>query len=225
MCFKRGMPVAGLGSQMNAEAPPFWATYFATADADATTAAAVSAGATVLAPPMDVMEAGRMAVLLDPSGAAFSLWQAGTHAGSGLVNEPGAMCWHELSAAEPAGPEAFYNAVFGWSVVEEPMGESSYHVWKLGEASIGGMMLMDGEMATAVPPSWSVYFSVEDCDATVALTQALGGSVLVPATDIVPGRFAMLADPQGAVFGIIKETPAPGQGSGSEEVAAGGGDD
>jgi len=206
-----GQPVAGLGAQMNPAAPPYWTTYIAVADADASAAAVKAAGGTVFAEPFDVMDAGRMAVFADPTGAAVSVWQAGTHSGSGRVNEHGAMCWHELQTRDPEAAKAFYATVFGWgTAVEEMDGADDYFMWKLGETTVGGLMVMGEDFPSDVPSNWLVYFAVDDCDAAVARVAELGGSVHVPPTDIPPGRFAVVSDPDGAMFSVIKLTPPEG---------------
>lgn len=199
----RGKAVAGLGAQMQ-PGPPYWATYVATADADATAKAVADAGGQTFMAPMQVMEVGKMAVFADPTGAAFGVWEAGTHLGAGLVNEPSTLCWNELQTREMTKAVPFYRAVFGWEAETNPMGETTYTEWKLDGRTIGGMIQMDENFPPEVPSNWLTYFAVTDTDATVAKATELGGSVLVPPTDIPPGRFAVIADPHGAVFGVIK---------------------
>ena len=203
MCLLRGVPVAGIGPRMNPDHPPFWATYIAVADADATAARVTELGGQVVAPPMDVLTAGRMAVCLDPAGAAFSLWQAGTTLGSGLANEPGAFTWNELLTDDLDGAKAFYGGLFGWTS-ETMTGEMPYTEFKLDGRSIAGMMPKPPTMPPGVPPMWGVYFAVEDADATVATITAAGGSLLMGPQDIEPGRFAVVADPAGATFNVMK---------------------
>jgi predicted enzyme related to lactoylglutathione lyase len=199
----RGRTVAGLGPQMNPEAPPAWLTYVNVDSVDDTVAKVTAAGGTALMPGMDVMDVGRMAVVADPAGAVFGLWQPGTHPGAGLVNEPGTLCWNELVTTDVPGAKAFYQAVFGWGA-EDQGGESMvYTEWKLGDRSVGGCMAKPADMPDFIPPHWGVYFGTEDTDATVARATELGASVMVPPTDIEPGRFAVLAAPDGAVFNVI----------------------
>jgi predicted enzyme related to lactoylglutathione lyase len=220
MATLQGANVAGIGPQANTTVPPYWTTYFATADVEATAARVVAHGGAIVAEPMDVFDAGRMAVFVDPAGAPFSAWQAGSHHGAGRAYETGTMCWHELKAHEPVGPSDFYGRVFGWTVTAEDMDGSAYHVWHLGESSIGGMSILTGEAAGTEPASWTVYFAVDETDATVARALALGGSVVAPAMDIQPGRFAILADPYGAAFGVIQPPEGVGTDGGSGESAA-----
>jgi predicted enzyme related to lactoylglutathione lyase len=199
----RGQYVAGLGPLQGEGQPPAWGTYVSVADADATIAAVKKAGGTVLVEPMDVFEAGRMAVFADPTGAVLSIWQPGNHKGSQLANEPGAFSWNELNTRDPAAAKAFYSAVFGWQPEDHAQGPSTYTEWKLDGRSIGGMMDMNPNVPASVPPHWLVYFNVEDTDAAVAAIKGKGGTILVGPFDIPQGRFAVAADPQGAVFAVI----------------------
>jgi hypothetical protein len=208
VCLLRGKSVAGLGPNMNPAAPPHWSTYVNVDSADATVEKVTAAGGMVFMPPMDVMEAGRLAVAADPSGAAFGLWQPGQHLGAQLVNEPGTYCWSELVTPDVEGAKAFYGAVFGWG--SDTQGADSgmaYTEWKLGGKSIGGMMAPPPGMPEGAPPFWGVYFAVSDTDATVARVQELGGSLFMPAMDIEPGRFAVVADPEGVMFNVIALSP------------------
>jgi predicted enzyme related to lactoylglutathione lyase len=203
MCLLHGKPVAGLGPQMQPDIPPYWTTYVSVSDVDATVKAVESAGGQVMMPSMDVLTAGRMAVFADPTGAPFSVWQPGDHIGSSYVNEPGSLSWNELATRNPDQAIVFYSEVFGWTADAQPMGEMAYTVWMLDGESIGGMMPMGDMFPPEVPPHWSVYFAVEDTDATVAKITSLGGSVVAPPMDIPQGRFAAVSDPHGAMFSVI----------------------
>jgi uncharacterized protein len=201
----RGKAVAGMMPLMAEGQPPAWQTYVSVADVDATASAVSEAGGSVIAAPMDVMEAGRMAVFADPSGAVFGVWQPGLHAGSGLVNEPGAMSWNELNTRDPEVAKDFYTRVFGWGAEEQDMGEiGTYTTWKLGADEVGGMLDMRGRVPDQVPAHWLTYFGVDDADAAVAKVTELGGGVAFGPIDIAPGRFAVLHDPHGAMFAVIK---------------------
>ena len=200
---KNGKMIAGYGPQQN-PGPPFWSTYVWVSDADAASKEAEAAGGTVIMAPMDVMDAGRMAIFQDPQGGIISVWQAGTHKGAQLVNEPGALCWNELHSRDVEGSKAFYQSVFGWVPVTHADGPMPYTEFQLGDQSIAGMMDMPPMIPAEVPTYWLVYFAVDDADATAAKAQKLGGQVLMPAMDIPVGRFAVLADPQGATFAVIK---------------------
>ena len=183
-----------------------WTTYLAVDDLDATVSKARAAGATVLAEPMEVMTFGRMAVIADPGGAAVSLWQAGEHRGAGVVNEAGALCWNELTTRAVDESLAFYQAVFGLQGNKIDNGGSDYYELQLPSGrTVGGLMPMVGERwPDELPNHWMVYFAVEDTDASAARCIELGGQAPVPPTDIPPGRFAVLTDPQGGHFSIIK---------------------
>ena len=200
----RGRPVAGLGPAMN-PGPPFWATYVTVADADATVGVAREAGATVLVEPMDVVDVGRFAVLMDPTGVPISLWQAAGHAGAGLANEVGAFCWNELNSRDVAGAGAFYGRVFGWEAKGSDMPGMDYTEFLLDGKSVAGMIGMTGRVPEEIPPHWLVYFGVADVDEAVARAQELGGSVFVGPVDIPSmGRFAVIGDPHGAFFGAFE---------------------
>ena len=200
---KGGVPVAGAGPIMMEGQPPAWTTYISVTDADATIAKVKAAGGTVFVEPMDVLDVGRMAVFADPTGAAAAVWQPRQHIGAGLVNEPGALAWNELSTRDTAGATKFYTEVFGWEALTADMGGMEYTMWKLGGDDIGGMMTTPADVPAEVPPYWLAYFGTADCDATVAEATGLGATLLAGPMDVPSGRFAVLADPAGAVFGVI----------------------
>jgi len=204
----KGKSVAGIGEQQNKDMPPYWTMSISTDDVDTTVKAVTEAGGQVLAT-MDVMDAGRLAVFADTAGASFSAWQPNNHIGANLVNEPGTFCWNELQTRQPAEEaKAFYTSVFPWEAETKAggtgMGPSEYTEWKVAGRSIGGMIGIDENWPAEVPNNWSTYFAVEDTDAAIEKVVELGGSVRMPATDIPIGRFAFVADPDGAVFGLIK---------------------
>lgn len=183
--------------------PPHWMVYVATADADATARRTAELGGKVEASPFDVMDFGRMAVLTDPTGAALSVWQAKTHRGMGIHNQPGAFCWGQLNTNDTARAEAFYTALFGWTAKTGSDATMTYTEWLLGGAPIGGMMAFP--KGAQAPPYWLTHFEVADCDATAARAFSLGAKTYVPPTDIPgAGRFAVLADPQGATFALYR---------------------
>jgi predicted enzyme related to lactoylglutathione lyase len=201
---KDGKPVAGAGGLSSEGQVPAWSTYLATQNADAVAAKVEENGGTIVAPPIDVGSEGRMAVFTDPAGASFSVWQAGTNPGAQLVNAPGSLSWTELTTRDPAGAKRFYGAVFGWEAKDTPDGDTKYTMWRLAGRPVGGMMQLAGP--ADLQPLWMVYFAVEDCDATAQRAAELGGQVAVGPTNNVQGRFAVLNDPQGAVFSIIKSS-------------------
>jgi uncharacterized protein len=206
MAILKGQHVGGIGPLGDAAAagvPPHWNSYVSVADIDASVAKVAPAGGTVMAPPFDVMDAGRMAVVVDPTGALVELWEAKNHIGSGIVNEAGAFSWSELITPDVPKAAAFYKQVFGWD--SDTNGEPPYTEFKLDGNSIAGAM---NPPMPGIPTFWGIYFATDDTDATAAKATALGGSVMQPPMDIEPGRFAVLVDPQGAVFSVIKMNAA-----------------
>lgn len=186
--------------------PTHWATYFSVASADETAAKVEALGGKVLMPPFDVPSAGRMTVIQDPQGATFAIWQAGNHIGATHGGPLGMFTWPELATPDPAGSVAFYSGLFGWKTKPESGFDTAPYVeWINGEAHIGGLMPMRGEMWQGVPPHWMLYVTVADCDADAAKVASLGGRVRVPPTDIPNvGRFSVVSDPQGATFSLIQ---------------------
>jgi uncharacterized protein len=203
-----GKEVAAAGPTQMPDQPTAWMVYFGTEDADATARKIEEAGGKVVAPPFEVMKAGRMAVFQDPTGAFFSIWEPGEHRGAEVVDEPFAFSWTELSTRGIDRAKPFYQKVFGWGDKTSPMGEGQpdYTEWQLGGKSIGGGMEMTPEMPAQVPPHWMNYFAVPDVDATASKAAELGGQVMMPPRDFPGGRFAILLDPQGASFGILRMT-------------------
>jgi hypothetical protein len=145
-----------------------------------------------------------MAVFADPTGAVVGVWQPKTFKGAELANEAGAFAWNELNTRDIPAARAFYTEVFGWKPNDLDMGGMSYTEWKLGDKTVAGMMTMPDMVPKEVPAHWLVYFGVDDTDGSAAKATELGATTLVPPTDIPPGRFAVLADPDGAAFAIIK---------------------
>jgi len=183
-----------------AGAPSMWNTYLAVDSVDDATAKVGPAGGTVAMEPFDVMDAGRMSFVLDPSGAPVALWQANQHIGAGLVNEPGTVIWNELITDNPAAV-SFYEQVLGVTTTTVDMGEDKYTMFEVGGQQVGGTM--PPQMA-GVPNHWHVYFAVADADAAAAKIKQLGGSVVVEPFDTLIGKMAVAADPQGAVFSLYQ---------------------
>jgi len=188
-----------------AGAPPMWNTYIAVDSVDDTVTKVPAAGGQVAMPPFDVMDAGRMAFLLDPGGAAVALWQAGQHIGAELVNEPGTFTWNELITADSSSV-AFYEQVLGVTTEKMEMGTDVYTMFKAGGEQVGGSM---APPMAEVPNHWHVYFAVADADAAAARISELGGSIMVQPFDSPVGRIAAVTDPQGAAFSIIKLADQP----------------
>jgi hypothetical protein len=187
--------------------PPHWFSYIATDNADATAEKVLAHGGKVVMAPFDVLEAGRMAICQEPSGASFGLWQAKQHPGVGILDEPGAVCWNELASRDAAASKAFFAAVFGYTLQESEVGGTPYTVLQDGEAMRGGVLQMTAEWGDT-PSHFMTYVAVTDCDTTAARITELGGNVCVPPTDIPGiGRFAVANDPLGATFSILTAVP------------------
>ncbi len=208
MCRIGGRDVAAIGAQQ-APGMVVWATYLSVDDLDASVAKVESAGGSIIVPPMDVMTFGRMAIIADPGGAVVSLWQKRDHAGVGMMGEPGSMCWNELMTRHVDESLAFYREVFGLEGRQADLDDSGYvEFFAAGGHRVGGLMPMVGETWPAeIPDHWMVYFAVDDPDATAARCIELGGQAPVPPTDIPPGRFAVLNDPFGGHFSILRLDP------------------
>ena len=186
--------------------PPAWNTYIAADNVDAAVDNVGSVGGQVMMPAFDIGDAGRMAFVADPTGAIVGLWQANQHIGATLVNESGAVIWNELITDKPDSALAFYEAVLGitHSTMEMAPGEQ-YRILKAGGVDVGGCM---EPPMPGVPNHWQVYFAVDDADATASKVSAEGGQVIAEPFDIPSvGRSAVLSDPQGAVFSVLKPTP------------------
>jgi predicted enzyme related to lactoylglutathione lyase len=203
-----GRATAGAGPLYGEGQPTAWSTYVATDDADEIAARVEAAGGKVLVAPFDVMFQGRMAAFLDPAGAPFSVWQAGTMRGADIFDVPGALTWSELITRDVQGSAAFYGAVFGWVARESLMNGMEYIVWEHEGRPIAGMQPMDGdEWPDDLPPHWMLYFAVTDCDDSAAYAQSLGGRILQPPTTLPIGRYAVVDDPQGGTFSILQASP------------------
>lgn len=221
----RGGDVAAVSSPPeDAPGQAVWNTYIWVEDADDAAAKARAAGGGVLSDPFDVMEAGRMAVLADPDGAVFFVWQAREHRGARIVNEPGSLNFNVLNTRDPEAARRFYGAVFGWTTLDLGNGE----FWTLrayGDyleeltpgtrertADLGAAGFEDAVAAIApadadTPAHWSVTFSTADADATAARAAELGGSVVVAPVDAPYSRLTVLRDPQGATFSATAFVP------------------
>ncbi|KOU49141.1 VOC family protein [Streptomyces sp. WM6378] len=214
LCSLNGQPVAGIMAAMNPDGstpdpmpPTVWTTYLATADLDATEKKSASNGGQVMVPGMDVMTLGRMAVASDPTGAVFGLWQAKDFPGAGIVNEPGAIIWNELNTSDTDAASSYYSKTLGITAaaMEEADG---YFALNVDGRTVGGMQALSGidGLPPGTPSHWLTYFAVDDTDSTVDALIRAGGTVLKPPFDMMAGRMAVVQDPQGGVFAIIKAT-------------------
>ncbi|HJP73798.1 MAG TPA: VOC family protein [Pseudonocardiaceae bacterium] len=182
-----------------AGAPPTWNTYLAVDDVDTATGKVEAAGGRVLMAPFDVMEAGRMSFVADPTGAQVILWQAKNHIGATVVNEPGAIIWNELITDDKDKALAFYGAVLGTGTETSQLGDMPYTgITVDGEMIAGTADTPDGE-----PNQWRVYFDVPSTSAAVKRAVELGGTVIDEPITVPIGSFATIRDPQGGVFGVF----------------------
>ena len=226
----RGGDVAGIGSVPEG-APPMamWNTYVWVDSADETASKVGDAGGTIAMEPFDVMDAGRMAVCMDPEGAAFCLWQAKQHKGARIVNEHGSVVFNGLNTRDPDSAKGFYGSVFGWRTLDVGGGAEMWTMPGYGDhlerdnpdlrkqvAESGGPKGFEDVVASIVPIAddqpdtpahWSVTFGVDDADAIAARAAELGGKVILPPFDAPWVRMTVLADPQGATFIASKFVP------------------
>jgi uncharacterized protein len=184
--------------QREAGVPPLWNSYVSVESADAAVERAQELGATIHAPAFDVMTVGRMAVIQDPQGAYVMVWEPRDHHGASLVNAPGALAWNELQSPDLDASAAFYRDLFGWAAEQAEGMEDPYLIIQNGGAANGGIR----DVTPPAPPSWLVYFGIEDLDGSLARLKELGGMVLAGPIDIQVARIAVVADPQGAVFAL-----------------------
>ena len=202
-----GRQVAGLAPVWGDTDGSSWSTYVASRDVEKTCAAAIVSGGDIVMDATDVLTAGRMAILRDPSGALISVWEAGDHHGYEVHGEPGAPIWSELVTTSLLSAETFYAGVFGWTSQQHRPCGVPYTVWKRGDRLVGGALEMDESWPEDAQPHWMVYIASADCDAAAAACEALGGKVWHPPGDIGAGRCALLEDPAGAAFSVITLHP------------------
>jgi predicted enzyme related to lactoylglutathione lyase len=222
MCRLRGRDVAAIASRPEAAAPPppAWTTYVWVESAEGVAAKVTDAGGSVLMAPFPSLDGGRIAVVADPAGAVFGVWQPGEHRGAQLVNEPGAWAMSALNTPDPEATRAFYGDVLGWDTQSFDLGGAQVTLWRL-PGFVGGepeqpvprdviATMMSGDDAQA---RWSVDFWVDEVDATAEAAARLGGQVVAPPYDIPAAamRQSVLADPQGAVFSVTKVGVAEGR--------------
>lgn len=208
-----GRIVAALGPLTDEGSLPGWTLYFATPDADRTTALVEKAGGRVRFAPFDVFTSGRMAGYTDPTGADFAVWQPHDTRGLDVVDEEGSLCWAECHSIDAELAKSFYRTVFDWQEQDVPFDGSIYTVLTPAgggtDDAHGGIVQLGPEQTAAGTGShWLPYFEVPNADASLAIAGTLGATVKVPATDVHGvGRLARLVDPHGAVFAVIASAP------------------
>ena len=205
-----GEDVAGIGPQPSPDAVTAWALYIGTTDIDALAAKVTGAGGSVAVAPFDVGDQGRMAVFQDPTGAFFSGWESHAMRGFG-TQAPNTFGWAELNARGVEKALPFYGDVFRWAHKVSSTGEGlpEYHEFTVGDESIAGAWEMDRAIPAAVPSYWAIYFNVDDVDAAFQRALDLGATELLAPQAMPGGRFAILSDPHGASFGIIRVDAPP----------------
>jgi uncharacterized protein len=215
MCTLRGRDVAGIGSPAPDGAPPAWSTYVWVESADDTAASARGVGGGVVVEPFESLDGGRMAILSDPAGAVFGVWQPGAHGGAQVVNEPGAWSMSNLNTPDTEAAKAFYRALFGWETDTFDMGTGEFTMWRVrgyeggepGQPVSREVVATMAPMTGDAPPHWAIDFWVHDVDATAATAVDLGGQVLAPPFDTPVGRTAVLSDPRAAAFSVSRVGP------------------
>lgn len=202
-----GHDVAGMG-RAQPGMPSAWDNYINVENVDALVDKVTALGGTVIVPPMDALDSGRMMVVQDPTGAFISFWQAKNHIGSGLVNVPGAFTWNELATRDVDKAKAFYGELVGWRF--EDGGQLGYSYIYNNDRMNGGIIEMDASWGD-LPSHWMAYFAVSDIEASVKKVQELGGKISVEISENPEtGRFSVIHDPQGAILTIIEsKMPQP----------------
>jgi predicted enzyme related to lactoylglutathione lyase len=185
--------------QRDAGVPPMWNSYVTVESADTAADRAGQLGATVHAPPFDVLDAGRMAVIQDPQGAFFMVWEPKRHIGATYVNGPGALSWNELSSPDVDASAAFYGDLFGWTTEPFEGSPQRYLIIQNAGHGNGGIRELGDQPA---PPHWLAYFGIDDIDSGLAKVEQLGGSKMIGPMDIGVARIGIVQDPQGAAFAI-----------------------
>ncbi|MGB3674790.1 MAG: VOC family protein [Candidatus Nanopelagicales bacterium] len=212
MCYQGDIPVAGIGQMPDEiQFPASWTTYISVDDAAAVVAAVGEAGGQVMADVMDIPGPGdalmgRMAVLADPTGGVFGVWEPHEHIGSGIANEPVSFAWNELLSRNPQASRDFLAQVFGyeWAAMPGTPDGMEYFTAKVDGKDVFGAMDVPAALPAEVPTHWQTYFAVADTDDTLARAVASGGTALGPAFDSPFGRMAVIEDPQGARFSIMQ---------------------
>jgi predicted enzyme related to lactoylglutathione lyase len=192
-----------MGAMGEMKANDTWKIYLDTDDLAKTLEAAATEGAEIISPAMPVADLGIQAVLNDPTGAQHGAWQAGTFPGFTVLNEHGAPSWFELLTRDHATAVAFYRSVYQWET--DTVGDTDEFRYTTmrhpdGEGELAGIGDATAFLPEGVAAHWSIYWEVGDADATVARVKALGGAIVLDASDTPYGRLATVTDPAGAQF-------------------------
>jgi predicted enzyme related to lactoylglutathione lyase len=217
ICRARGLDAAAIVSVDGAPPPPSatWATHIWVEDARATAETVQREGGTVIGAPFESPGGGVVAVLADPSGAVFCVWEPRERKGAQVVNEPGAWAMSQLITDDPERSKRFYSSVFGWATEEMSLGEDSVTLFRV-PGYVGGepqqpvsrevVAAMSGlgreASAAGVAPHWSPDFWIDNAERAAARAASLGGEVVVAPHEAPPFRRVVLADPEGATFSL-----------------------
>lgn len=203
-----GKYVAGGSPTFSPDMPSFWSSYITVDNVDEMAARAEKLGGKITMQAMDVLDAGRMVTLQDPTGASVSLWQPKKHIGASIVNTVGAMCWNELYTKDVSGAQKFFAELLGWTYSVDEKNNNYVTILNNGRPN-GGMFTMDADMeAHGMVPNWTVYFTVNNMAESVKKIQELGGFVYMQ-KDISIGKIAMVADPAHTHFMILEMSVPP----------------
>lgn len=204
MAFANGSEAAAIAPKMppSEGSPVAWTVYFGVTDASETADRIRARGGSMMFEPMDVADVGRMGIALDPDGAVFGLWQAGTFAGARVEGEHGSMCWCEVNSTRATENADFYADVFALTVQRMDDPTFTYFTLHDGASAVAGVLQMD-EAWAGIPPHWMPYFTVTDIDATSAVVKAGGGELLHGPIPSPYGRIMVARDPHGAVFSYM----------------------
>ena len=203
-----GEDAAGLGPVQSPQQPTTWNCYVGTDDIDRLSQAVEAAGGTVVAPPFDVGDQGRMAVFQDPTGATFSAWQ-GTRMGGFQTTASNGFGWAELTSTDIDKALVFYGEVFGWQIRRSPMpGGPDYIEFLIDGQSVAGAWAMSPDQMGGAPSQWMIYFAVDDIDASFRTAIEAGGREISPPQAYPGGKYAIVSDPQGATFGLLTQESA-----------------
>ncbi|WP_433545297.1 VOC family protein [Streptomyces sp. CA-294286] len=206
-----GKDVAGIGQlPPGRHLPTAWTPYLATEDAGLTAQHVTSSGGTVAVGPLRAGEAGRLVIAADPSGAVFGLWEAAAHLGTTVVGVPGTPAWYELVTRETSSIVKFYQSVFGYEAEPVLSADFDFTTLLISRRPVASLHGVGNALPLDRGAHWMTYFEVEDTDQAARLVTDLGGHVLKPPRDGVTGRQALVADPEGAVFTIVRTTGAAG---------------
>ncbi|MFV0127366.1 VOC family protein [Streptomyces sp. HMX112] len=197
--------VAGIGQlPADRDLPPAWTTYLASDDADETAEAIRSGGGTVAVGPIQAGDAGRLAICSDPTGAVFGIWQAGAHPGTAVAGAPGTPAWYELLTQETEAVGKFYKTVFGFELDPLVSADQDLVTLRVGDRPVASLHGVGSALPRDRGAHWMTWFEVADTDEAARRVTGLGGQVLRPPRDDAAGRTATVADPEGAVFTIVR---------------------